>query len=410
MKLQHPIGGIALGILLVSFPALPVLAADLVVELENGTEGGGDVEGAEVTLLLPAIDPHTQQETRRPVRATVGPGGTSATFEELDESLVGKKVNVVVKYEGGTYFFGHGAEIGVEAAGPFKIYEATNDPSAFRVIDHRMGLAVHDAGTLMVQEWLQVVNTTDRAYVGFRGKDGKGDPATLVFHLPSGAQEFKPLAPRTFLPDRVKRAENFIVTDVTLFPGEEVFSYSYKLSLEGASVHFDKTIPLPVHVFSAFLPQGAGVDLTIEGLARSIEKDQEGQRYIIYSGQDLEAGTTLHTTLRITEGEGRSGGTGSAPFEHRHEVPEPRPEVDRIKYRDRFLFFGLILAAALVVLAFLKPNPGAGTPAGEREAIRKVLVEEIARLDAAQENGQISSEYHGRQRESLQKRLLQLRR
>ncbi|MBI4615342.1 MAG: hypothetical protein HY720_17125 [Planctomycetes bacterium] len=375
--------------LLVALAAPGLMARPIVVRLENGTDPKLGVTGAVVELLLP--DPDAERG-RRLVTATVE-SGDSVRFE-LDPSLDGQKVSVIVTYKGAMYFFTGAAEIGKDEAGPFKVYETTEDPSTIRVISHDIFLFPHDnGGHLVVAERLLVMNSSDHAYIG-RKAEGEDARETLRFHLPEGARNFEPEISGSFIPERIHQHGDYAIADVTIPPGQEVYVYRYNVDTGEGGSSLEKQITSGVHRLMVSLPGGAGWDLSVPGLTRSEEDDPSFGPLIVYSGTDVREGTRLDIELT----RGRGGDRSS----HRDGEEDESPS------GLLWILGGLAFGVTAVFFAVVRPGVVPGSAAGAVREYRAFLIEELARLDADREANRISEEYHSRKRAALKKRLLEL--
>ncbi len=376
-------------LLLLALIAPAASAVDLTIHLQNGTDKEKGVVGAEVSLLLPV------QDTRKKVALTIE-SGDSVTFQ-VDDSLRGQKINVMAAYAGGSYFFTGGAEVGKPEAGPFAVFEATEDPAAMQVVHHLIQIQAAEEQMLFVKEALLVQNETDRAYIGIRlpRVEFRG---SLILHLPGQAHGLQIEPNGFFLANRIQQAEDFLISDVTIVPGENVYEFSYYLPIRSGEVDFEKSFRHPTQRLTIISPRDEGFHVSAAGLEASHKTDPHTGGEVLLLER---AGLPAHETIAI-----HVHTTGEAAGATRGGGKEKKEEEDQfIGPWHVWLLAALTIGAFLAVAASLRPNPPGGV---QVEKMRELLVDEIARLDLSRERGEIGEEYHKKQRESLKKRLLEL--
>lgn len=382
--------------LLVALLSLPGLAEDLVVRLENGTNKDLGVAGAEVSLLMPVKDAETGHESRKKVSETVDAGG-AARFV-VDPAMAGRKINVLVAYKEGFYFFSAGAEIGQAEAGPFAIFESTDDPAAMEIQAHWIQAVPSGNRLLDVTELLVVNNPTEKAYIG--QATGGERRATIRLHVPPGAGNLQVEPNGYFLGDLLEPDGEFHDSNVTILPGRHQYVFSYQLAPAGGEFTFAKRFWKEVASLTVLAPAQAGYEMHVGGQTVGVDKDPHtGQEVQFFQTGPVAAGSTIEVHLHATGKPtgGRDAGSGG-------EEDEGEDEKDGSLWL--VLVLGGLLAVGLTIAAIAKPNPGATSEAGER--FRDHLIDEIARLDLSKEKGEITADYHGKQREILKKRLLEL--
>lgn len=366
-------------------------AIDLTVRLQNGTDKTKGVVGAEIGLLLPVANPAPGEPARKRVLEKIE-SGDSVVFH-LDDALAGSKINVFAYYQGGEYFYTNAAEIGKPEAGPFTVYEATDDRGVVEHSQHWVQLVPHE-GVVQVSERVTVRNGSDRAFIGTKIGEMK-TAVTLLMHVPAEAANFEVSGSSGyFLSDRVKRDGDVWITDATILPGDQVFDYAYDLPAGKGTLEFQKFFSAPTSHLVVFAPDDPAFHVHVEGLEGQREKDPHtGRTLVVFHASDVEPSRKL--AFRIHFGEHEEGAGGK-------KKEEPR------KFEGPLLPLALVALTAgalLSVAASLRPNPTGGV---QVEKMRELLVEEIARLDLSREKGEIGEEYHRKQRESLKKRLLEL--
>lgn len=270
------------------------------------------------------------------------------------------------------------------------VYETTTDLSAVQ-IDQMHVLFEFSTDGLETKELYIVSNTGERTV-----KDvydlGEGKSAALQFPLPEDADYifFKPDDQ-----DRFVKLNGTFADTYPILPGGQPAQImtSYLLPFSGERV-YTYTAPVSTAKINFILPDQPGISLQGEGLVPAEPTTlQDGTLYQVYSYSYLKAGEKLSVTL-----------TGTLPIRQSTNTYN-----NLIAAGAAFLGFAII---GVGVWWWRKPEE---TQTEEEEASAQsdqpaldTLIAEIALLDEAHEQGELSLEDHQAQRKKLVRRAKQL--
>jgi hypothetical protein len=268
-----------------------------------------------------------------------------------------------------------------------RVFETTESDEAIRFDrSNLLILGVSDT-SLTIMEMGAIVNQSDRTYVAGPGDNGPG--TTLRFTLPRGAAQVTPQAGLsagglTALPD------GFASSDPVL-PGRHELAFSYRLPVQGSTIDIAKRQQYPTGVFNLYAPE-KGLTVVSPSLTYQGAAELGGQRFQLYSAQDLAEGATV--TLRLA----------GLPWAF-------RPTPLQTGFGVVGLGAAIIVAACLIGLRRPAPSvrPGVGTtnvsPAGQRE---KSLLESLVDLDDRFARGEIAEREYRSEREATKSELVEL--
>jgi hypothetical protein len=369
---------------LASLGADPGLASENgIVEglVTNGSQGGSPVEGSPV--VLNALDESDRLERRE---STIGADGRYR-FEGLP-TAAGLRYLPVVEFQGAAYF---PQPVSLEQEprqqADITVYEATESDQW--VAFERTNLLVRAVGPnrLELMEMGALANVGDRTFVGSEATAGSGR-VTLRFDLPAGAVDVAPQA--GFAPNDFQAGPDGVTIGGPIVPGRHQLALSYGLPFQGSSFTLTKRLTYPALGFNLYLPD-VGVQLESPQLTARGPAELGGQRYLLYSAQQLPRGTELQVRL---------SGLPVAARSLTEQLLWPLGGLG-----------GLALTAALllgyrraVARGTDQPLAAASQEAAEVERVRLLL--SIARLDRRFEQGEVSREQYERERERSKERLL----
>ncbi|HEV2755830.1 MAG TPA: carboxypeptidase-like regulatory domain-containing protein [Actinomycetota bacterium] len=257
-----------------------------------------------------------------------------------------------------------------------RVWDTTTDPQAIVIRRDSIFIVPSDDG-IGVIEAVQVTNIADEAYIGRgldMGAEDDGAVPSLGFPVPAGAElPPSPIVDSDIdIPEIVETSFGFAAT-IAIPPGNRRIVYSYELSGEGGTYDLTRPAVYPTLELGVY----AADPLTIDGnrVAPSGTRDVQGKTYDFYeSGETIEAGDRLQM-IAVAEASASNllaigGGIAAV----------------------------LVLAAGLVVL-LRRRRPRTAGPS------REELVEAIARLDLAKEQGLVSEDEWGPRRADLKRRL-----
>jgi len=267
------------------------------------------------------------------------------------------------------------------------VYETTQDLSTVQV-DQMHVLFNFAPDGLELTEIYAVSNSGQRT-VKDATKLDDGKTATLRYPLQADADYI------FFQPDEsdrfVKFAGGFGDT-AALLPDEQGsrFAVQYMVPYAGQR-EYDYTAPVNIKAMNFLLPQNSGVQLKGEGLTGPEPVNSEaGKSYELYSVAGLAVGQTIHVSIS-----GKPA-VGGAPATAR-SINLP------VALGGGMLGFAMIGAA---IWFWLKPHDMAKDEAdvaepGAREDVLDDVIDRIAQLDYAHEQGQVPDDEYQRERTRL---------
>jgi hypothetical protein len=307
------------------------------------------------------------------------------------------------------------------------VYDSTSDASVLKATAHHYLLEPDKTG-LTVSEIVIITNSSDKSYVGTESHAGTN--STLRFTLPDGAQNFQPVD--GLYPSRVLQVQGGFVDTMPVYPGmsQRVWQYSFPATADAVS--FASKIDMAADKVSVLVPDD-GAKVSVTGLTGPASQDIQGQKYIMFSGSTVAAGTDVQFKVeslsQVTPpnpaAQPSSGSAGSS-------TSTGTAAASAISPISPFVAGGLVLlvvvfAAAAIVLnrrqravrqrAIERLVTGVSEElgesegdAGDLEAERRQLVATIARLDDLFEQNKIGSEEYGRFRTEKKRRLIEVAR
>ncbi|MDO8717096.1 MAG: carboxypeptidase-like regulatory domain-containing protein [Dehalococcoidales bacterium] len=258
--------------------------------LVNGTAGGSSV--ADVVVQLKTLV--NFQETGTPVTAKTRSDG-QFTFSNLPTSP-NNSYAVTLTYQDAEYFsdfiaFGQGE---TSRSANITVYDSTNSDAALRVTTAHTIINV-GKDSLDIIVIYDIVNASDRAYIGSGEIMSTGRRKTLTFSIPAEATQIKlgdGMVEKFILPSH----EGFIDTMEVLPEGREVV-YTYKLPYSGGTYKFQQKLDYPVAQFG-LLVQGEDIKITSGQLTDQGPLDMgTGTPYLYLMGQNLARGEIVSATL-----------------------------------------------------------------------------------------------------------------
>ena len=260
-----------------------------------------------------------------------------------------------------------------------RVWDTTTDPKAIVVRRDSIFVVPSDDG-IGVIEAVQVTNISDEAYIGrglSMGAERDGSVPSLGFPVPAGAElPPSPIVDSDIdIPEIVETSFGFAAT-IAIPPGNRRIVYSYELSGTGGTYDLSRPAVYPTLELGVY----AADPLTIDGnrVAPDGTREVQGKTYDLYSTDEtMEAGDQLEM-IAVAEASASNllaigGGIAGV----------------------------LAAAGALVVLVrrrSRRPQPD-GAPS------REELVEAIARLDLAKEQGLVAEDEWAPRRAELKRRL-----
>ncbi|UCC63282.1 MAG: hypothetical protein JSV36_21535 [Anaerolineae bacterium] len=394
MRKSFVVGWIVLALGLLAPRALAQGEGVIEVQVLNGTEGGGSVEGLTVTLR--AFQGMTDElESQTGVADAEG----RVRFEGLDTSpditYVLGATYTGVDYGNLPLTFEQAAETILPTS--FQVYEATENPDQVDIQVERTHMFVDfEDGVMSIGELHIFSNVSDRTFIGVEDADS-GQRLTLRFALPEGATGLR--FQMGGEGDRyVTTADGFADTEAVQPGASQQILYGYTLGY-GEVDTFDLVRPLsyPTLNLNVLVPR-VGIEVTSNQVELNEIRTVEGQAYLNLNGRNFAAGDELSVRFAGLQGIAQPGAT---------------PEPGRSGLDPRWIALGL--AALALAVGVIYPSlrrsgrpVAAGEPAGQAGARLSDLIKAIADLDDALESGSIDEANYHRQRQALKSEALAL--
>jgi hypothetical protein len=259
-----------------------------------------------------------------------------------------------------------------------RVWDTTTDPKAIVIRRDSIFVVPSDDGVGVI-EAVVVANVADDAYIGrglAMGADKDGEVASLGFAIPPTA-ELPPVPvveSDIDFPSLVETSFGFAAT-VAIPPGQWRVVYSYQVPGEGGVYDLSRPALYPTLEVGVY----AGDPLSIDGgrVAPAGTRDVRGTTYDLYSSDEtLEAGDALDMVAVAEASAGNLLAIGAGVA-------------------------AVIVAAGVLVLLIRRRSRRATEP----EPSREDLVEAIARLDLAKEQGLIPEDEWAERRGALKQSL-----
>lgn len=362
----------------------PALAAETgkgVIEgiLVNKTQGGGGVVDQLITLKIYKNDTETGSKTAK----TLADG--KFAFTELITDT-GYSYLVTLTYQGADYE-GDRISFGKEETKKLVemvVYDSTAKDDAIRIeVSHV--LVYPQEGSLLIKEYFQFTNDSDKTYIGAKDPSSAELVPTLRFSLPKGYSE---LQYDGLMECCIVNIDDGVADSMAVMPGQKEILIQYRVPYKSTEFNFSQKANHPLTAFN-FLVQGEGLSVTSGKLIREDPVNMEGQVFSYYSAKDLAKGDIV--TAAIT-GLPKSSSVGTI-----------------IVWTGGTL---AVLAGGFVLTQRRnrKAGPLKAAPADNFSRKRQRLLSELARLDDEFEAGNISQEVYKKQRAEKKAQLVELMR
>lgn len=302
------------------------------------------------------------------------------------------------------------------------VYDSTSDQSVVTTAAHHYLLEPDKTG-VTVSEIVIVNNGSDKSYIGQASHAGTN--STLQFTLPDGAQNFQPVD--GLFPSRVLQVTGGFVDTMPVYPGQSQRVWTYSFPANGDSVSFTAKLDMAADKLSVLVPDD-GAKVTISNLTGPTNQDIQGEKYLLFSGQSVTAGTELNFKVdglskvippaQPSDTTATGNTTAGATTTSGTSVVSPLVGVGVV-------VVVIVIVAVAVVLTRKRNAQRRRTVemlvaedadeltsnldgADDLEAERRQLVAAIARLDDLFEQDKIGSEEYGRIRTEKKRRLIEV--
>ena len=275
---------VAILCLLAMWPAMALAQEKGIIQgaVNNGTSGGGSVEGLEIALHVF----QGQEESETLATSTDAQGQFRFQGLQLGSEWV---YLARVSYQGVTYSSGlltfetGQSELAIELA----VYETTIDDKSISVERAHIFVVASGSG-IAVSELYVFANSGDRTYLG--KEELQGRRATSSFLLPQ--QSYNLALDDGALRGRFLSTEGGFVDTEPHWPGTTQVMFSYSLDCGADGCDLSRVVLHPIANLNVLIADsGVWVDsktLTFEGRGEA-----EGQTYLNYVGRNLASGDRL---------------------------------------------------------------------------------------------------------------------
>jgi hypothetical protein len=358
-------------------------------QVMNGTPGGAPV-GAEIGITLHILRNGSEIETRETTTDAEG----RFRFEGLDRDPALdywlEAVYQDARYSNGVPVQFSGEAEAITAA--IDVYESSDDDSTLRLNSVHV-IAESFGQVVRISEIHMFSNDGDRTFAG--SGEGPSPETTVFIPLPSGAvglafSEEDPAG-------RYVEAEGGVWDTEPVTPGQDTsFVFlSYHLMVTGEPIKLERTFAYPVTDFNILVTQ-PGLSLQSEQLVDQGQQSFQDRNYFFYVAQDLPAGEALLLNFAVDAADNSAmPGTESATVPAATAAAgEGQQGLLRIL---GFLLAGLAIAAALAYPLVTRRERGeahvrvssdvAARPGPSPQ--RQRLIEELADLEDAHEEGRL---------------------
>lgn len=401
---------VLVSLLLLLAMAVPLQAQEggiLEGQVMNGTPGGPPV-GAGISVTLHILRNGSEIETRETTTEAEG----RFRFEGLDQDPA-MDYWLEAVYQGARYNNGVPVQFSAEAeviTATIDVYESSDDDSALRL--NSVHVIAESFGTVVrISEIHMFSNDGDRTFAG--SGEGPSPETTVFIPLPSDAvglafSEEDPAG-------RYVEAEGGVWDTEPVTPGQDT-SYvflSYHLMVSGGPIKVERSFAYPVTDFNILVTQ-PGLSLQSGQLVEQGMQSFQGKDYTFYVAQDLPVGEALVLSFTANEDAVASPGMPGTANSTVPAAMMPAGEGQQGLLRILgFALAGLAVAAALAYPLVSKrrqrdaggevPSDTAGQPGPGPQYQR--LIEELADLEDAHEEGRLDEADYEDQRARLYEEL-----
>jgi hypothetical protein len=381
----------------------------------NSTKGGGSVTGQDVNLYVYKGQNQSDKKTTK-----AGQDG-KFSFSGLD---TGADFTYLVhtQYQGADYasdpiVFPSGS---TEQTTELEVFDSTSSDQNI-TMSARHYLLDPEPDGLYVSEIAIITNSGDKTYTGSTPVH-EGLNETVRFSLPQGAQDVE--YGGGMLGTRVFQDNGDLVDTWPLYPGDSQRIFRYVIPTSGGTASFVSKLTANTAKVNVLIPD-EGVGITVSNLPNKSSQEIQEEKYLLFSGDNLAAGTQLQFKLDhlpMAQAAGDQGMQGSLPV-----------------IAGSGIIVAVLIASVVVMLLRRRrgskqavgpdvsadtagEEPDGSSPRSARDlsaaemeaeeeildAEKRELVAAIARLDDDFEAQKISAEEYGRLRAEKKRRLVQV--
>jgi len=376
LKISIPLTGAILTLLLL-LVAHAQGTGTITGQVTNGSRNQEPVPGITVTLHI-----FDSQAVEKGSLSTTADETGKFTFENLDTSpdliyvAVAELDGVAYRSQLASFLDGRTA-----ITLPLEVYEATDSDDAI-VVERAHFIIDFDPEhqALALTEMYFINNTGDKTFVG--QEDASGKRLTLHIPLPEEARDVS--AERII----IKEGEAIYTLPVLPGPIAEPIVLDYVLPVAGSKVQLSRKTNYPIKNYN-FLVADVGLQVSAPGAEFRGKIGQGDKMYLNYAGANLEEGAELVLELSgLSRVRPPSGGGFSL---------------------STLIAVTLAVLLLIIMLVFYPRWRSSAQPVS-RASLRERLIQELADLDDAFEQGLIDEDEYTRKREAKKKQLMKLMR
>lgn len=280
------------------------------------------------------------------------------------------------------------------------VNETTNDSSVMAVMQNHLVIDVQ-ANVMNVIQIVQVVNTSDRAFVGAGSNVHR---PTLFLPILSGAQDIQfenPDADATTL-----RGPEVMTYTMPFVPGMDQIVYNYIVPFKPPTYQFSLKIPMDIGKVRVLLSDVNAKIASTQLITPTLFPTQNGQTFLQTTADNVKAGTSVNATFSNLTGS--TGGTSTTPPTGAAPATSTIPGVgDNVLIGGVIIGVAAIAAIGLLVYPLMKRRAAQAAAPTEAEQ-RLELLQELADLDDEFEAGKIAEAEYKKEREAIKADLREL--
>jgi hypothetical protein len=363
-------------------------------EVVNETPGGA-APGQGLAVTLHILRSGNEVETREAITDAEG----RFRFEGLDRDPA-LEYWVEAVYEDALYSSAMPVQFDADAetiAATIPVYESSDDDSAVRLNSVHV-IAESFGQVLRISEIHMFSNDGDRTFAG----SGQGpSPGTTVFiPLPANAVgvAFSEQDPA----GRYVEAEGGVWDTEPVTPGQDtsLVFLSYHLMVANQAATLERSFAYPVTAFNILATQ-PGLALQSAQLIDQGSQSFQGREYAFYIAKDLQPGEKLVLSFAVDEAAVAAPGMAGTESQAAPATTQPAGEGQQGLLRVLGIVLVCLAVGAVVVYPLATRRPRGAVPAAApalSSPRRRRLLEELADLEDAHEEGRLDEADYERQR------------
>lgn len=293
-KIFHIVVGLLLIVFLNLIQVGPVRAADttgrITGQLQDGSNGNAPLAGQEVILQK------AQGESAQNLATAVTDAQGKFRFDDLatDQTI---SYAVYMRYQGAHYV----SDLVNLASDPtpevnLVVYQASSNSD--KMLVGRLTVLVNEPDvhtkTVTISEIFSFTNLDTHAYVGSLDAS-QGKPNALRFSLPDGAHEI--VLGKGFSGYEVIQVDRGFASDVAVLPGDNEFSFTYKVPYTERTLDLNYTLVYPTLSISFMVPPDIHFSSELFQPADVVNSGDDQRPYNLFTAERLTEGTEIQYRL-----------------------------------------------------------------------------------------------------------------